>query len=83
MKKLLTFTLVDDGNDEAVNTEDTSHDTGNQRLENELGLEDTDGADTDTGFGSTVSGTEVSENEGTRESHESKEGVLVHSGGVC
>jgi hypothetical protein len=75
----LTLSLVDDSNDKAVNTENTSHDTGDQRLEDKVVSEDTDGADTDTGLGSSVRGTEVGEHEGRGETHVPEEGVLVDS----
>ena len=61
---LLTFSLVDNGNNEAIDTEDTSHDTWDQRLEDEFGSEDTDRADTDTGLSGSVGGSEVSKHEG-------------------
>ena len=76
---LLTLSLVNDCDDEAVNTENTSHDTGDQRLEDKVGSQDTDGADTDSGLGSSVRGTEVGEHEGGSETHVPKEGVLVDS----
>jgi hypothetical protein len=71
--------LVDNGNDEAIDTENTSHDTGDQRLEDEVLSQDTDGADTDTRLGSSVRGTEVGEYEGRGETHVPEEGVLVDS----
>ena len=71
--------MVDDGNDEAVDTENTSHDTGDQRLEDQVLSQDTDGADTDSGLGSSVRGSEVGEHEGRGETHVPEEGVLVDS----
>ena len=61
------LSLVNNSNDEAVDTENTSHDTGNQRLEDQVVSDDTDGADTDSGFGGSVRGTEVSKHEGSSE----------------
>ena len=75
--ELLTSSLVDNSNNKAVDTEDTSHNSGNQRLEDKVVSEDTDGANTNTGFGSSVGSTEVGEHKGGGESHESEEGVLV------
>ena len=72
----------DDGGDEPVNTEDTSHDTGDQTLEHEVGSEDTDGANTNAGLGSTVGGTEIGENEGGGQAHETKEAILVDGLGI-
>merc|ERR1719487_1737540 len=40
---LLDLSLVDNSNNKAVNTEDTSHNAGNQTLEHEVLSEDTDG----------------------------------------
>ena len=78
----LTGTRDDDRDDEAVNTEDTSHDYGNDGLDDELRLEDGDRADTDAGLGSSVGGTQVAENEGSDDAHTSEEkslvGVSVH-----
>jgi len=79
---VLTGARNDDRDDEAVDTEDTSHDDGDDGLDDELGLEDSDGADADAGLGSAVGGTHVAENEGTDDSHAAEEkslvGVTVH-----
>lgn len=79
LKYLLTLSLVNDSNNKTVNTENTSHDTGDKRLEDQVLSQDTDGADTNSGFGSTVRGSEVSKYEGTSETHVPKEGVLIDS----
>ena len=65
----LTWSLEEQGNNHAVHTEHTSHNDGNDRSEEELGLEDGDGDDTDARLGSTVGGTEVGEDEGSGDSH--------------
>ena len=52
-------TVEDNTDDKAVDTENTSHNNGDKGLVNEVWLEDTNGADTNTGLGSTVSGTQV------------------------
>ncbi len=44
----LTLSIKDDSDDEAIDTQDTRHDNGNDGLEDEVGLEDTHGADADT-----------------------------------
>ena len=79
---ILTGAGDDDGDNEAVDTEDTSHDHGDDRLDDELGLEDSDGADADAGLGSAVGGTHVAEDEGRDDSHAAEEqslvGVTVH-----
>ena len=79
---VLTGAGDDDGDDKTVDTKDTSHDDGDDGLDNELGLEDSDGADADAGLGSAVGGTHVAENEGTDDSHAAEEkslvGVTVH-----
>ena len=73
----LTLALENDSHNKAVNTKDTSHNDGDERLEDELVLEDTDGGDTDTGLGSTVGSAQVAENESSGDTHETEEGVLV------
>lgn len=55
----LTLSVEDDGDDESVDTQDTRHDNGDDRLEDEFGLEDTHAADADTALSGTVGGTEV------------------------
>ena len=78
----LTGSRDDNRDNEAVDTEDTSHDNGNDGLDDELGLQDGHRADTDTGLGSSVGGSEVAENEGSHDAHTSEEkslvGVTVH-----
>ena len=44
----LTLSVKDDSDDEAIDTQDTRHDNGNDGLEDEVGLEDTHGANADT-----------------------------------
>jgi hypothetical protein len=44
---VLTAGLEEDGDDHTVHTEDTSHDDGDDRSEEKLGLEDSHGDDTD------------------------------------
>lgn len=73
----LTSGLENDANNKAVNTKDTSHNNGNERLEDQLRLEDTDGGNTNASLGGTVSGTQVAENEGSGDTHETEESVLV------
>lgn len=46
--KILTFVIEDDSDDETIDTQDTRHDNGYDRLEDEVGLEDTHRADTNT-----------------------------------
>lgn len=46
--KILTFIIKDDSDDETIDTQDTRHDNGNDGLEDEVGLEDTHGADANT-----------------------------------
>jgi hypothetical protein len=45
---VLTFVIKDDSDDEAIDTQDTRHDNRYDGLEDEVGLEDTHGADADT-----------------------------------
>lgn len=55
----LTSALEDDSDDETIDTEDTSHNNGDDGLEDEVGLEDTHAADADARLGGTVGSTEV------------------------
>ena len=77
--KILALTLAFDenGDNHAVHTEHTSHDDGDDRSEEKVGLEDSDGYDTDTGFGSTIGSAEVGEDERWNNTHGSEEDSLV------
>jgi len=44
----LTFTVEEDSDDQSIDTENTSHDNGDDGLEEELGLQHDGGADTDS-----------------------------------
>ena len=74
---LLTALLHENGDNHAVHTEHTSHDDGNDRLEEKLRLEDRDGHDTNTRLSSTVSGAKVSEHECSSNTHGTEENSLV------
>jgi len=63
-----------DGDDETVDTNDTSHNDGNNVLDDEIRAEDTHGSDTNTGLGSTVRGTKAGEDDGCCAAHGTKEG---------
>ena len=73
----LTVSVEQDGDDKSIDTEDTSHDNGDDGLEEELWLQNDGGADADSRLGSAVGGTEVSEDEGGGDAHVSEECVLV------
>jgi len=60
---ICTFLNDNDSHDHAVNTQDTSHDDRYDWLHNQLGLEDTHWADSDSGFSTTVSSTKVCEDQ--------------------
>ena len=51
----------DDRNDEAVDSEHTSHDDGHDRLHDQLGSEDTHGGDTDARLGCAIRRTKACE----------------------
>ena len=82
MNSELTGTGDDDGDNETVDTEDTGHNNGDNRLDDKLGLQHGDGADADTGLGSAVGSAKVAENEGSNNAHSTEEeglvGVTVH-----
>ena len=69
--------LENDGNNEAVDTKDTSHNDGDEGLVDELTLEDTDGGNSNASLSGTVGGAKVAEDKGGSNTHESEEGVLV------
>jgi len=74
---LLNITGEEDGDNKSVDTEDTSHNNGDDGLEEEFWLENDGTADADSRLGSAVGGTEVSEDEGGGETHVSEECALV------
>ena len=73
----LTVSWDDDGDDESVDTEDTSHDNWDNRFEDELWLEHGDTTDSDSRFSSSIGSSEVSEHQGANDSHASEEEGLV------
>ena len=77
--KILALTLAFDENSDnhTVHTEHTSHDDGDDRSEEKVGLEDSDGYNTDTGFGSTIGSAEVGEDECWDDTHGTEEDSLV------
>ena len=79
---VLTGAGDDDWDNQSVNTKDTSHDNGDDRLDDEFGLEDSHGANTYARLGSTVCSAHVSENESTHDAHTAEEeglvGITVH-----
>ena len=74
---VLTLSSDEDANNETVHTEHTSHDSGDDRLEEKVWLQDGDGHNTDTGFSSSVGSTQVGEDEGGDDSHGAEEEGLV------
>jgi len=58
----LTCTLDDDGNNEAINTEHTSHDHGNDISHHQLGVHDTHGRNTNTRLSGSVRSTDIYQN---------------------
>ncbi len=59
MRAGLTLSVQDDSDDKAVDTQDTRHNNGNDRLEDEFGLEDTHAADTNATLCGAVGSAEV------------------------
>ena len=84
---VLTGAGDDDRDNQSVNTKDTSHDNGDDRLDDECGLEDSHGANTYARLGSTVCSAHVSENESTHDAHTAEEeglvGITVHCTKEC
>jgi hypothetical protein len=85
---LLQIVGDEDRDDETVDTNDTSHNDGDNVLHDEVRSENTHGSDTDTGLCGTVSGTQTGEDNGTGATHSTKEGRVDravfgdHFGGV-
>ena len=71
----LTLGRRDDGNDEAVNAEHTSHDDGNDGAHYKLGAHDTHGSHADARLGSAIGGTEVCKERKEREAKLASEEV--------
>jgi len=67
----------EDGNNKSVNSKNTRHDDWDDGLEDELWLEDSDGADTDSRFGGSVGGSHVGEHETGDHTHGGEEDGLV------
>ena len=74
---VLTLSSDEDSNNETVHTEHTSHDSGDDRLEEKVWLQDGDGDNTDTGLGSSVGSAQVGEDESSDDSHGTEEEGLV------
>lgn len=76
-RKLLLKVVGDkDGHDETVDTDDTSHDNGDNVLDDQVGAEDSHAAHTDTGLSSTIGGTEAGENDSGRAAQRTEEGRI-------
>ena len=71
-----TFLDDDDSDDHTVDTQDTSHDNGHHGFHDEVGFQDTHGADTNTCLSATVGGSEVSEDQGGGDANEAEEIVV-------
>ena len=59
---MVTLLSDENGNDETVDTQDTSHDDGNDRLHDQFRLQDTHTADTNTTLSGTISSTQIWKN---------------------
>lgn len=75
--RFLTSALQDNGNNEAVDTEDTSHDDGNKGLVHQVRVSLSNVSNTNTGASSAVSGSHVAENESSTDASEAIDGVGV------
>ena len=59
IRKWLTLSLENDTNDQTIDTQDTSHDNGNEASDNQVRTKNTSSGKTDTSLGSTISGTKT------------------------
>ena len=73
-KILLKTVGNQDGDDQAVDTNDTSHNDGDDVLDDEVGAENTHSSNTDTGLGGTVRGTQAGEDDSAGATHGTEEG---------
>lgn len=65
-----------DRHDQTVDTNDTSHDNGDNVLDDQVGTEDSHGAHSDTGLSGTIRGTEAGEDDGGRAAQRTEEGRI-------
>ena len=72
--RLIKLSVDDDSGDEAVDTEDTSHDNGDDGSHDEIRSHNTHGRNTDTSLGCSVGGTEVGKDDSGSDAHEPEEG---------
>ena len=63
-RSTLDLVELNNGDNESVNTQDTSHDKRNQTLENLTRVDNREGSDTHSGLGDSVGWSEVGENQG-------------------
>merc|ERR1719421_881719 len=63
----------DDSNNQTVDTDDTSHNNGDNVLHDKFGLHHTHAANTNTRLGGSVRSTQVSEDQSYSSTHEAKE----------
>ena len=84
---VLTGAGDDDWDNQSVDTKDTSHNNGDDGLDDKFRLEDSHGANTYARLGSTVCSAHVSENESTHDAHTAEEeglvGITVHYTKEC
>jgi len=76
-KSKLTVSIEEDSDNQSIDTKNTSHDNGDDGLEEEFWLQNDGAADANSRLGSSVGGTEVSEDKGGCDAHISEECVLV------
>jgi len=72
-QKIFTFLDNNNSDDHTIDTQDTGHDDWDDWLHNEFGLEDSHWADTDSGFGTSVSSSEIGEDQSWGDSDVSEE----------
>ena len=71
---LVELSVDDDGGDETVDSQNTSHDDGDDGSHNQVGSHDTHGRDAHAGLGGAVGRSEVGKHDGRGDTHETKEG---------
>ena len=77
--RLVELSVDDDGGDEAVDTQDTSHDNGDDGPHDEIRSHDTHRGDTHTSLGGAVGRTEVRKDNSRGDAHEAEESRAGHA----
>ena len=73
----LTLDTEEYSNNQSINTKDTGHNDWDNRLEDKFWLQDSNGADTDSGLCSSIGSSHVGEHESSNHTHTREEYGLI------